>query len=77
MRKYPYIAILSESAFHGLGIIDIEHGIEDKVIFQPFSDDKVLRKRSAVIRYSASGQPYFIHAKTRYYLSDFMRVGVN
>lgn len=74
MRSYPYIATLSESAFHGLGIIDIEHGIDDKVVFQPFAGEKVLRKRSAFVRYSAGGRPYFVHAKTRYYLSEFMRI---
>ena len=77
MRSYPYIAILSETFFHGLGIISIEHGIDAKVVFQPFSDAKVLRKRSAVIRYAASGQPYFVHAKTRYYLSEFLTIGGN
>ena len=53
-----------------INIKDIEHGIEDKVIWY-WSDEKKLHKSKIYI--STKGC-YFMVNKVRYYLSEFCRI---
>lgn len=59
----------------GMGIVDIEYGIDDIVKFIYFSTDgQVGRIRRAKIRETTAGRSYFISHGVRQYLDEFMRV---
>ena len=73
-KNNKFIAALPVSNFGGLGIISIEHGIDDMVTTAFDFGDGLENKSTAKIRYNASGEDYFIKFGRRYYLKDFMRV---
>ena len=57
----------------GIGIINIEHGIDDFVIFAVFTTDGIVgRVRRSKIRYTRDGRAYFMGCKSRQYLGDFI-----
>ena len=69
-----FIAIMGMHNFGGLGMISIEHGINDKVTTAFDFGDGLQNKSTAKIRYNAKGEDYFIKFGRRHYIRDFMRV---
>lgn len=69
-----FIAVCPMSNFGGLGIISIEHGIDDMVTTAFDFGNGMKNKSTAKIRYNASGEDYFIKLGRRYYLKDFTGV---
>lgn len=69
-----FIAVMGMTNFGGLGIISIEHGINDKVKTAFDFGDGMKNISTAKIRYNASGEDYFVKFGRRYYLRDFMRI---
>jgi hypothetical protein len=67
------IGILCLSNFGGLLVLDLECGIEDKVItcFDFGSGRKHFGKNK--IRYNSNGDAYFVKFGKRYYLNEIMR----
>lgn len=66
--------IRNHSAFHGIVIDDIEHGIEDYVVFRRFYDGKFEKPRRNKLRYTVNGEPYFMSRCSREYLHNYMEV---
>lgn len=55
-----------------MDILDIEYGINDKVVWK-WSDEKKIHKN--IIYYTqSSGRAYFKNNGTRYYLDEFVRL---
>lgn len=69
-----FIAVCTMSNFGGLGIISIEHGINDKVTTAFDFGNGMENISTAIIRYNAKGEDYFIKFGRRHYIRDFMRV---
>ena len=69
-----FIAVCPMSNFGGLGIISIEHGINDTVTTAFDFGNGMENISTAKIRYNAKGEDYFIKFGRRYYIRDFMRV---
>lgn len=67
-----FIATYADSAFTGLGILDIAYGIDDRVKVVAFSIDHYTHPTWHKIYCSNKGQ-YFVKYHRRYYLSDFLR----
>jgi hypothetical protein len=67
------IGILCLSNFGGLLVLDLECGIEDKIItcFDFGSGRKHFGKNK--IRYNSNGDAYFVKFGKRYYLNEIMR----
>lgn len=71
MEKYK--AVYNDSAFTGIGIIDIEYGVDDVCINEYFSSTE-RRKARNKIYYNKEGRAYIIKYGTKYYLDEFMTV---
>ena len=69
-----FIAVCTMSNFGGLGIISIEHGINDKVTTAFDFGNGIENISTAKIRTNAKGEDYFIKFGRRYYIREFMRV---
>ena len=69
-----YIAVLSESAFSGLGIVDIQYGVEDYCIVEYFSPNGVRRTKNKIYM-DSQGNSFIKKFNKRYYLNQFLRVG--
>lgn len=69
-----FIAVMGMNNFGGLGIISIEHGIDDTVTTAFDFGNGMKNISTAKIRYNASGEDYFIKFGKRYYFRDFMRI---
>ncbi len=74
MKNKKFIAIHPMSNWGGLGIISIEHGIDDTITTAFDFGDGIKNISTAKIRYNAQGEDYFIKFGRRYYMRDFMRV---
>ena len=68
------IATYGLSNTGGIAILDFIYGIEDKVKFAYFSDEKYSRVSTSIIRTDSEGQHYFNSGKCKYFLSDFIIV---
>lgn len=71
-QKEP-IAILSFGIGAGILIYDID---DEAVIFTWEIDGKTKPQRRSQIRFSTSGEAYFITNKRRYYLKDFLKTNI-
>ena len=67
-------ARLSETAFSGVELGDIEYGINDKIKVRDYYNDKTTKWKNLRINYSKAGKPFIKHRNQRYYLDEFMRV---
>jgi len=65
LSMYKYVAIA-----YGIGIVKIEYGIEDHIIFRDMHNAKKLHR--AKINYNG-GTTYFNYCGRRYHLNDFIR----
>ena len=68
------IATCQLTNFGGIAILDIIHGIEDKIKFTWHNGEKFGRIHTSIIRNDAKGEPYFNSGKRKYFLSDFIKV---
>lgn len=73
-----FIAVRGFSAFDALLIYEIKQGIEDFVVMSYYyhggnDENKTTTPRSYKIYYNASGDPFIIYKKHRYYLNEFIR----
>ena len=68
------IGVLPDSNWGGLVVLDIEHGIDDIVETCFDYGNGRIHHSKAKIRYTASGEPYFIKFGKRYHFNDIMRV---
>ena len=71
-----YIATYAETAFSGIGIIEIEYGIEDYVISEVIKPTAKHRTHRNVICYTAEGRPFFNINRKRYYLDEFVKTNI-
>lgn len=56
----------------GIEILDIEHGINDKIKFR-YNFGTPGRTCTALIKYDKQGEPYFNTAGNRYYMNEITR----
>lgn len=73
-KKEKYIATYNDTAFSGIGIIGIEHGVDEKVVYQTIVGNTVSKINKTKIYYTSKGKPYFNVYNKRYKLDDFMKV---
>lgn len=57
----------------GIGIIDTEYGVEDKVIYQHFYGEKRGKISKAKVYYNSKGEAFFKSFNKRYYLYQFLK----
>lgn len=69
-----YIAVLNLSAFNGIGIIDIEYGIEDYCICESFSPNEKKKSKNKIYIDIKSDRKYIRKNGSRYYLDEFMKI---
>ena len=72
MKDKKIIATMSLFNTGGIAIFNIIHGIEDKVKFAYFLDDKFSRATTSTIRIDEEGQHYFNSGKQKHYLNEFI-----
>lgn len=68
-----YIATCGLSNNSGIGIINIEEGINDYVIFQFIYGDKTSPKYRRKIEFNDEGRGCFKFKNIKYYLDEFIR----
>lgn len=75
MKKHKYIAVYNDSAFTGIGIIDIGYNyiLNNFVKCQSFTDEVAFPVCTCKVYQNAKGENYFIHYRRRYYLKNFIR----
>ena len=66
-------AVKSMSNFGGIEILDIEYGINDKVVWR-YNFGKPEKPHKSIIYYTAKGRAYFKRYGQREYLDEYMRV---
>lgn len=59
---------------YGIGIVKIEYGIDDRVIFRDMNQPKKLHR--AKINYSNSGAEYFNYGGRRFHLDNFIQTNL-
>ena len=73
MKKEKIIAYHHITAFGGIAILDMQHGLDDKVETAFYQDGKCFENKAwNKVYYARSGEPYFKKGGVRYYLQDFM-----
>lgn len=72
-------AVLPLSAWNGVLIVEVIHGIDDYVITCYEVSDREGSERTnfskSKLQYTTSGKAYFMKQGNRYYLDDFIRAG--
>lgn len=66
-NKYEYIATA-----YGIGIVKVEYGIDDHVIFRDMNKPQKLHR----VKISYSNNPYFNYRGRRFHLGDFIRTNL-
>ncbi len=72
MTANKYIAVFGLSAFSGIGIVEIEYGIDDVCVNDYFTEESVVRRRNK-IKYNKDGEAYIQKYGQKYYLSEFLK----
>ena len=72
MKKEKIVAYHQTNAFGGIAILDMQHGLDDKVKTAFNFGEGFKSKAWNKIYYAESGEPYFKKFGIRYYLQDFM-----
>ena len=72
MKDKKIIATMGLSNTCGIAILDVIHGINDKVKFAYHNGEKYGRVSTSIIRTDKEGQPYFYSGKCKYYLNEFI-----
>ena len=68
-----YIAVYNTSVFSGVGIIDIEHGIDDYCICEFFGTEETYKTKNKIYT-DSKGRSYIRKLNKRYYLDEFMKL---
>ena len=68
-----YIAVMNLTAFHGIGIIDFEYGIDDYCICEYFGGESVKKTKNKMYT-DNNGRSYIRKNGSRYYLDEFMKI---
>lgn len=78
MKKHNYIAVYSDSAFTGIGIIDLNYNynLGNFVKCQSFTDEVIYPVCICKVYQNAKGENYFIHYRRRHYLKNFIRMNL-
>ena len=63
--------------FGGIAVLEVIYGLDDKVKFAYYDAGVLGRICTAKIRYDEEGLPYFISARQKYYLSEFITISYN
>ena len=63
--------IAYDHSTYNIGILDILHGIDDKVKYKTFHNDKI---HTAIIKYNAGGDAYFNSIHGRIYFNNCMKI---
>ena len=71
-----YKAIMAISNNYGIGIVNIEYGIDDIICYVWINGDKAGKKTYAKVRYDEQGKAYF-NQKHKFYLDMFIRSEYN
>lgn len=74
MDESKYIAVLNLSAFNGIGIIDIEYGVEDYCICESFSPNEKKKTKNKIYVDVKSDRKYIRKNGCRYYIDEFMKI---
>ena len=69
MKRYK--AVYNDSAFTGIGIIDIEYGIEDVCVNEYFSPTEKRKARNKIY-HDKEGKAYIKKYGCKYYLDEFI-----
>lgn len=72
MLEDNILGVMSITNNLALYVVEIEYGIDDKVIFR-FSNEE--KERKAKLYSNMKGESFFKIRGKRYYLKDFMKVG--
>lgn len=73
-KEWTLAAYKATSAFTGIGIYGVEHGIDDKVLVAEISGGKMAyTPRPCTVRYNRRGGSYFLHRGKREYLDEYVR----
>lgn len=68
-----YIAVYNETAFSGIGIIDIEYGVDTICVNEYFGGKEVKRTRNKIYD-DKDGRSYIKKYGRRYYMDEFMKL---
>ena len=68
-----YIAVYNITAFHGIGILDIVHEIDDYCLCEYFGTDDIKTTKNKIYT-DKNGRNYIKKYNTRYYLDEFMKI---
>lgn len=74
MNENKYIAVLNLSAFSGIGIIEIENGIDDYCICESFDPNGKRKSRNKIYTDMKLGRNYIRKNGNRYYIDEFMKI---
>ena len=74
MNESTYIAVMNLSAFNGIGIIDIEYGVEDYCICESFSPNEKKRTKNKIYTELKTDRKYIRKNGSRYYIDEFMKI---
>ena len=60
MKPYSVIGLYCLDMFNAIQVLDIEHGVDDKVVFRWATPTEYSRPTRARIRYDEQGEPFFM-----------------
>ena len=67
------LGVLPLTNFHSMEIIEIEFGIDDKVVYRYSNETKT--HKAKIYNTIKTGRSYFKVKGVRYFLDEFMKVG--
>lgn len=76
MVNNKYIAVQSITNVFGIGILSVEHDIDDYCVSEFFGLDENSKPTKNKICYEKSGRSYFKKSGTKYYLDEFIKTGI-
>ena len=68
-----YLAVYNETAYTGIGIVDILYGVEDFCVVEYFSPKGVQRTKNKIYM-DHFGRNYIKKYNKKFYLDEFIRV---
>lgn len=68
-----FLATYADSAFTGIGILEIAYDVNDRVKVVAFHGDTYSRPTWHKLKENSKGDLYFVKYRRRYYLKDMMR----
>ena len=74
--KSKYSTTMHYTYDSGMGIISVNHGINDTVTAQYFYGEHTKPAQTYKLRTNKKGEPFFMYNSTRHYIRDFMKTDV-